>query len=137
MAARWGLLLVMVFCLTASGCSRGTPAALAKLQSVKTGSLEIVLLSDHEAIRHGKDSFVIEFKSSTNGNLMDVGSVRASASMPMPGTPMFGSIDVKRTDVPGRYTATGDFSMAGTWRLKVDWDGSGAPGSVSFSRTVQ
>jgi hypothetical protein len=136
MAARWMLSFVLASCLTASACGRGAPAALTQIQSVKNGPLEIVLLSDHEAIRHGKDSFVIEFRSSTNGNLTDVGSARASASMPMSGAPMFGSIEVKRTDVPGRYAATGDFSMAGTWRMKVEWDGSDAPGSVSFPGTV-
>jgi len=137
MAVKWALLLAIVSCLTATTCGRGAPTAFTQLQSVSTGALEIVVLSDHETIRHGKDSFVIEFRSRANGNLMDVGSVRASASMPMSGAPMFGSIDVKRTDVPGRYAATGDFSMAGTWRMKIDWDGSGTPGSVSFSGTVQ
>ena len=57
---------------------------------------------------------------------VDVGEVRAGASMPMPGMPMFGRINVERAEVPGRYRAEGDFSMAGTWRLNVDWDGPGA-----------
>ena len=128
-------MLAVVSGAVASGCGRGT-APLTPLQSVKSGPLEVVLLSDHDAIRHGKDTFVLEFKSA-DGNLVDVGSVRASATMPMPGMPMFGSIDVQRTGVPGRYTAMSDFSMAGTWRLKVEWDGSAGRGSVGFSRTVQ
>ena len=55
----------------------------------------------------------------------------------MPGMPMFGSIVVQRTDVPGRYRAEGDFGMAGTWRLNVDWDGPKGRGSVAFSGSVQ
>ena len=30
--------------------------------------LDIVLLSPHEGLRHGKDAFVIEFRSTTGGN---------------------------------------------------------------------
>ena len=136
MAAMWVLLPVMVS--GAWGCGRGTgTAALKPIQSVKTATLEVVLLSDHDAIRHGKDAFVIEFKSVSNGSLVDVGGVRARATMLMPGMPMFAGIDVQRTDVPGRYAASSEFSMAGTWRLTVGWDGAIGTGSVAFSGTVQ
>jgi hypothetical protein len=96
-----------------------------------------VVLSTHDALRHGKDAFVIEFRSAADGRLVDVGDVRASATMPMPGMPMFGSIDVKRTDVAGRYAADGQFDMAGTWRMTVQWQGAAGQGSVTFSGTVQ
>lgn len=126
-----GLLLVLTM-----ACGGGD-AALTELQRARAGALQVVLLSDHEALRHGKDSFVIEFRSEPGGALVDVGAVKASASMPMPGMPMFGTIDVQRTDVPGRYAATGEFSMAGTWRVAVEWDGAAGRGSVSFSGSVQ
>jgi len=129
------LALLLAAMLVVSGCGRGnTP--LTQLQSARSGALEVVLLSDHDGIRHGKDTFVVEFKSA-DGSLVDVGTVRASASMPMAGAPMFGSIDLQRTGVPGRYTATSDFSMAGTWRLNVEWDGPAGRGSVNLSGTVQ
>jgi hypothetical protein len=124
----------LVLLLTA-GCGRGTPAALIELQRIKSGTLDVVLLSSHDGLRHGRDAFVIEFRS--NGNLVDVGAVRAAASMPMPGAAMFGSIDVQRTEVPGRYAATGQFDMAGTWRMTLAWDGAAGKGSVAFSGTVQ
>ena len=57
--------------------------------------------------------------------------------MPMAGSPMFASIDVKRTDVAGRYEADGDFSMAGTWRITLQWEGPAGQGSVSFPGSVQ
>jgi YtkA-like len=114
----------------------GGQAPLTELQRVKSGALDVVLLSPHDGLRHGKDTFAIEFRS--NGSLMDAGTVRANATMPMPGSPMFGSIDVSRTDVAGRYTASGQFDMAGTWRLTIDWDGGAAgKGSVTFAGTVQ
>ena len=126
-----GLLLAAVV----MGCGGGS-ARLTELQRVRSGAIDVVVLSPRDALRHGKDDFVIEFKAA-DGGLVDVGDVRASASMSMSGTPMLGSINVQRTDVPGRYRAEGDFSMAGTWRLNVEWDGPKGKGSVAFSGSVQ
>jgi hypothetical protein len=117
-----------------SGC--GGETRLTELQKVRSGMLDVVLLSPREALRHGKDDFIIEFRAA-DGKLVDVGSVSASASMSMSGVPMLGSIAVQRTDVPGRYRADADLSMAGTWRLAIGWDGPAGKGSVSFSGTVQ
>jgi hypothetical protein len=110
---------------------------MTELQRVRSGDLDVLVLSEHEALRHGTDAFTIEFRSAADGHLVDVGTVRASATMPMPGMPMFGTIDVQRTDVAGRYVASGQFDMAGTWRLSVEWDGPTGRGSVSFAGTVQ
>jgi YtkA-like protein len=121
-----------------SACGRGVdPASLTELQRVRSGELEVVLLSPNDTLRRGKDAFTIEFHAVSDGRLVDVGNVRATASMPMPGMPMFGSIDVQRSSVPGRYAANGSFEMAGTWRLTVEWDAGERPGSVSFSGSVQ
>jgi hypothetical protein len=127
-----GLLLAIMTAV--AGC--GGAATLTELQRIKSGMLDVVILSPRDAIRHGKDDFVVEFRS-PNGALVDVGDVRATASMPMAGSPMFGSIAVQRSDVPGRYRADGEFSMAGTWRLGIEWDGQAGKGSVTFSGTVQ
>jgi hypothetical protein len=123
--------------LSAAIAACGGGAKLTELQRVKSGELEIVLLSPHEAIRHGNDSFVVEFRAAAGDRLVDVGDVRGSATMPMPGMPMLGAVDVKRTDVPGRYTAEGRFEMAGTWRMTLGWRGPAGEGSATFSRTVQ
>ena len=131
-AMGWVLLVIVAL---QPGCGGRTAAQMTELQRLKSGALEIVLLSPHDALHHGKDTFTIEFRS--NGNLVDVGSVRATASMPMPGAAMFGSIDVQRTEVPGRYLANGQFDMAGTWRMTVGWDGPAGKGSVTFSGSVQ
>ena len=119
----------------ATGCGGGS-AKLTELQRVRSGTIDVVVLSPRDALRHGKDDFVIEFKAA-DSSLVDVGDVRASASMSMSGTPMLGSINVQRTDIPGRYRAEGDFSMAGTWRLNVEWDGPAGKGAVAFSGSVQ
>ena len=118
-----------------AGCGGGS-AGLTELQRVRSGALEVVVLSPRDSLRHGKDDFTIEFRSG-DGSLVDVGDVRASANMPMPGMPMFSSVTVRRADVPGRYRAEADFSMAGTWRLNVEWDGPKGKGAVAFSGSVQ
>ena len=130
----WGLILVVVS--TAAGCGR-QDASLIELQRLRSGVVDVVLLSPRDVLRHGKDTFIIEFRSTSGGSLTDVGRVHGSANMPMPGMPMFGTIDVKRTAVAGRYDANGEFEMAGTWRLTVQWDGPAGQGSVGFSGTVQ
>lgn len=132
----WGLLIVVA--AIAAGCARANDTThMAELQRVKSGALEIVLLSDHDALRHGKDTFVIDFKSTSGGSLVDVGNVRATANMPMPGMAMFGNIEIQRTGVAGRYAANGQFDMAGTWRMTIEWDGPAGNGSVAFSEAVQ
>ena len=129
--------MLLVFATAvAYACANGT-AKLTELQRVRSGTLDVVVLSPREALVHGKDAFVIEFRSAAGGGLVDVGNVRGSAGMPMPGMPMFGSLDVQRTDIPGRYNANGDFSMAGTWRLTVEWEGPAGRGSVTFPGTVR
>jgi hypothetical protein len=134
MRRRAAVRAVLMAVLTAA-CGSGA-GKLNELQRVKSGTLDIVLLSPRDALRHGKDDFVIEFRSA-DGTLVDVGEVKAAANMPMPGAPMFGAITVQRADVPGRYRAAGDLSMAGTWRLTIEWQGPPGPGSISFSGTVQ
>lgn len=131
-------MLIAVACMTALSCGRGNDAAkLNELQRLKSGTLDVVLLSPREGLRHGKDTFFIEFRSTSDGKSVDVGDVRGSASMPMSGMPMFGSIDVKRTDMAGRYVADGQFDMAGTWRMTIQWQGPAGQGSVAFAGTVQ
>jgi YtkA-like len=127
---------LVMLALTLAAC-RGAGTTLTEVQRVRSGMLDVVVLSPHDALKHGKDSFVIEFRSTPNGNLVDVGDVRGSASMSMSGTPMLGSVDVKRGDQPGRYTADSQLDMAGTWRLTLQWQGPAGQGMTSFSGSVQ
>jgi hypothetical protein len=94
--------------------------------------LDVVLLSAGETLKQGKGAFVIEFRDASGG-LVDVGTVKVSASMPMPGmAPMFGESAITPTDTKGRYDVASDLSMAGTWRFTVTWDGPAGRGSVSM-----
>jgi hypothetical protein len=131
-AVTWTMVLAMAVLQLACGRTGGTMTAL---QRITAGDLEVVVLSPRDALQHGQDTFILEFRKS--GNLVDVGDVRATATMPMPGMPMFGSVDVQRTDVPGRYSASSRFDMAGTWRTTLEWDGPAGRGSVTFSGAVR
>lgn len=133
---RVGWTVVCCAALLNAACGKADDAALTELQRVKSGPLEVVLLSSHDAIKHGQDSFVIEFRSS-DGALIDVGDITVTATMPMPGMPMFGSLDVAKTSVPGRYRVGAKFDMAGTWRTAVQWRAASDPGSATLSVNVQ
>ena len=98
--------------------------------------MEIVLFSTAGTLHRGRNTFTIEFRSPT-GELMDVGTVRGAANMPMPGMVMPGNVEVTPADVPGRYTATAEFGMAGAWQMSIEWKGPAGSGSVNFEGTVQ
>jgi len=55
----------------------------------------------------------------------------------MPGMAMSGGLQVTATDVPGRYAASVEFGMAGTWQWAVEWNGPAGQGSVNFQGGVQ
>ena len=128
--------LVTAACIAIMGCACSNDATLTELHRLKSGTLDIVLLSSRGGLHHGKDSFIIEFRSA-DGTLVDVGDVRGSATMSMPGMPMLGAVDVKRTNVDGRYSADSQLEMAGTWRMTIEWRGSPGQGSVTFAGAVQ
>ncbi len=106
------------------------------VQTVRSGQMDIVLLSRTGTLRSGRNTFTIEFRSAT-GELVDVGTVRATANMPMPGMVMPGNVQVTSGGVPGRYVATAEFGMAGAWQMSIEWSGPAGSGSVNFEGTVQ
>ena len=117
-------------------CGGGGDSGLQEVQRLESGDLDIVLLAEDGTLNQGKDAFVIEFRKG-DGTLVDAGAVTTSANMPMPNMTMPGSVRVERSDVPGRYRATGEFGMAGGWQMKIEWNGPAGQGSVSFEGIVQ
>jgi hypothetical protein len=103
---------------------------------IRSGALTIAVVSPTGTLHQGRNTFTIEFRSA-NGSLVDVGTVHASANMPMPGMVMSGGLEVRRMSVPGRYQATAEFGMAGAWQMAVEWDGPAGHGSVNFQGPVQ
>jgi Cu(I)/Ag(I) efflux system membrane protein CusA/SilA len=107
------------------------------IQTVRSGDLEIVLRSQDGSLRQGRNTFFIEFRRPAINTLVDVGAVRASANMPMPGMVMSSGLQVTPTTVAGRYAATAEFGMAGTWQMAIEWNGPAGHGSVNFQGGVQ
>jgi hypothetical protein len=114
----------------------GSTSGLTTVQEVRAGDLRIVLLSRTGPLKQGRNSYTIEFRS-PDGALVDVGTVKASANMTMPGMVMTGGTQTQRTPVAGRYEVTGEFAMAGAWQMTLEWDGPAGHGSVNFEGAVQ
>ena len=133
---RTGTVVVVLAAAVFAAACGGSNENLKEVQHVRSGDLNVVLLSGDGTLNRGKDAFVIEFRN-PDGSLVDVGTVTTSANMPMPGMTMAGSVQVERSDVPGRYLANGDFGMAGGWQMKIEWNGPAGQGAVSFEGTVQ
>jgi hypothetical protein len=132
-----GVLGSIILIASFAGCGTAEPK-LTELQRARSGEIEVILLARTDALKQGKDQGVLEFRTGSDHRLLDVGAVTASASMAMAGmAPMVGRLDVKRSDVVGRYTFDSDLSMAGTWRISVEWTGTQGKGSVTLPGTVR
>lgn len=130
------LLVFIALILTTAACGKPAGSDQIELQRVHSGDLDVVLLSSDGALTHGKDTFTLEFRR--GDTLVDVGTVKAGASMVMAGmAPMLGSVFLDRGDVPGRYKAETDLSMSGGWQLKIEWDGPAGKGSASLQATAE
>jgi Cu(I)/Ag(I) efflux system membrane protein CusA/SilA len=118
------------------GASVEESSAAGLIQRTRSGDLDISVGSPTGALSQGRSSFLIEFRDAASGEPVDVGTVRVAATMAMPGMVMSGGVRVEPTRTPGRYTAVGEFAMAGAWRMTIEWEGPAGRGSVSFEGTV-
>jgi Cu(I)/Ag(I) efflux system membrane protein CusA/SilA len=120
-----------------TGTEAGTASAGGGVvQTVRSGDMEIVLLTPTGTLRTGRNTVTIEFRSPT-GDLLDVGTVRVAANMAMPGMVMSGNVQVLATGVLGRYTVTAEFGMGGAWPISIEWNGPAGRGSANFEGAVQ
>jgi len=107
------------------------------IQRVTSGRTAVALIGPDGAITRGRSTFYVEFRSTDDGRLVDVGDVQLSATMTMPGMLMSAGVEVKRTSVAGRYEASGDFGMAGAWTMTVNWAGASGRGSAVLQGEVR
>jgi Cu(I)/Ag(I) efflux system membrane protein CusA/SilA len=127
----------LVWRASAPPADRATGDGRGVIQTVQAGELDVVLVSPTGTLRQGRNAFTIEFRRAGTTTLVDAGTVRASANMPMPGMAMSGGLQVTPTGVPGRYAATAEFGMAGAWQMAIEWNGPAGTGSVNFQGGVQ
>jgi AcrB/AcrD/AcrF family/YtkA-like len=116
------------------GTGSGTDGRV--VETARSGTLDVVVLSPTGTLRSGRNTFTVEFRSSS-GDLVDVGTVRVSANMTMPGMVMSGNAQVQPTGVAGRITVTAEFGMAGAWPITIEWDGPAGQGTVTIQGSVQ
>jgi Cu(I)/Ag(I) efflux system membrane protein CusA/SilA len=124
-----------------AGRGKGHPIAAVSdggvVQTVRSGDVEIILRSSAAALRQGRNTFTIEFRRLGTNELLDVGTVRASGNMTMPGMVMSSGLRVSPSGVAGRYLATAEFGMSGAWQMALEWNGPAGQGSVNFQGSVQ
>lgn len=106
------------------------------VHTVRSGAIDVVVLSSTGSLRSGRNEFTIEFRAAS-GALVDVGTVRVTANMAMPGMVMPGNAQAQATDTAGRHVVTAEFGMAGAWPITIEWDGPAGRGSVTFQGSVQ
>jgi hypothetical protein len=128
---------VVVAALCLMACGSEPQGSMRELQRASAGAYEVVLLAPSDALPKGPGFAILEFRTS-NGALVDVGTVTVNATMAHPGTePMRGGSEVKPTPAPGRYEIATDFNMAGTWDLAIEWDGPAGRGTARLPGTVR
>jgi Cu(I)/Ag(I) efflux system membrane protein CusA/SilA len=107
------------------------------IETVRAGDLVVTVLSETGMLKQGRTTFAIEFRSASTNALVDIGDVRLSASMSMPGMVMPAATEIVPSGTAGRYVVTGEFGMPGAWRMTLEWNGPAGKGSVSFDGDVQ
>ena len=113
-----------------ASCSQAPDNSMKEIGSARAGALDVVLLAPSETLPQGKGFAILEFRADS-GALVNVGTVKVSATMPHPGAAtMTGGSEVKPTPAPGRYEIATDFSMAGGWFFAIEWDGPRGRGSA-------
>jgi Cu(I)/Ag(I) efflux system membrane protein CusA/SilA len=107
------------------------------VQTIRAGDLEIVLSTPTGSLRPGGNEMMLAFRSATSSEPVDVGTVRVAGVMSMPGMVMSADITARPTGGVGKYEASGQFGMAGTWGMTIEWDGPAGKGSAAFEGTVR
>ena len=120
------------------GCKSTAVAETKEIQAQRTKDLVIALLNEKGELVMGQNRFIIAFRSASNNQPIDVGTVTVGSSMAMPGmAPMTAPIELEPAGTTGQYTAKSDFAMSGAWKFEVRWDGPAGRGTASFNTNVR
>ena len=136
----WKACIVFAVVVTTAACQhQSAPATGTELQKVQAGDLDVVLLAPASSLKQGEDdAFTLEFRRTGSNTLVDVGTVKVSATMPMAGMPpMMANASAMPTGTAGRYTVNSPLTMSGTWSIGVEWEGPAGSGSAKLSANAQ
>lgn len=113
-------LAVVILGLTLAACgkSNGSGGELKQISQQRVGDYVVTLLSDTGQLKQGKNKYALEFRKAADNQLVDVGEVKLSSRMPMPGmSDMLGGASATPSGTAGRYTVESDFEMRGKWNF--------------------
>ena len=130
-----GLLTGLVL---AVGVAAGAGAEDKTIATQKTKDVVIAMKNEAGQWKQGPNTFVVEFTSAKDKQLLDAGKVTLSASMTMPGmAPMLAGATLEHDKVPGRYVGKIQFPDSGSRQVTVTWDGPAGKGSTRFNVPVR
>jgi hypothetical protein len=110
----------------------GTPFAMQKVKD-----LSVNFIHPKGQLQNAMNDILIEFRDSTSGELVDVGTVKFDLDMNMPGMVMHSGATIQPTSTPGRYRAKVKPDMGGDWMATLHYQGPHGEGSTSFSVNVK
>jgi hypothetical protein len=133
-----GLCAFALATLLLGSCKSSAVAETKEIQTQQTKDLTIVLLNEKGELAMGQNRFIIAFRSASNNQPIDVGTVTLSSSMAMPAmAPMTAAMELEPAGTTGQYTAKSEFPMSGAWKFEVRWDGPAGRGTTSFNTNVR
>lgn len=118
--------------LALTACRGGGAGDLKQIEQQRVGEYVVTLLNGTGQLQQGQNKLVLEFRQVADMQLVNVGNVQVTLSMPSMPT-MSGAASATPSGTPGRYDVTGDFSMRGMWNLMVAF---GQSQHVPFALTV-
>ena len=120
--------------------TRGVPGGYGEgtvVASERVGDLVVTLLAPDGQLRPGTSELEVRFTSASTGQSVDVGRVALDATMPMPGMMMTSAGAIAPGAGRGTYNVRAEFGMAGTWSIRVRWDGPAGQGTAAMSGEVR
>lgn len=124
--------LALVAC---GGKGSGGGGELKQIAQQRVGDYIVTLLSESGQLKQGPNKYAMEFRKASDNQLADVGEVKLSSRMPMPGmSDMIGGAAATPSGTPGRYNIESNFEMRGKWNFGATF---GANQRVMFPINVQ
>ena len=133
-----GLATLTLAAMYLTACKSSQAVETKPIESQREGNLVVSLLNEKGELAQGQNRFVVWFRSVSDNQFVNVGTVTVSSSMAMPGmAPMTAPIELESAGSTGQYAAKGDFAMSGAWKFEVRWDGPAGRGATSFNSNVR
>ncbi len=115
-----------------SGPNSGTTFVTQKVKD-----LTVNLIHPKGQLQNAMNEILIEFRDTTSGELVDVGTVKFDLDMNMPGMVMHSGSTIQPTGKPGLYKVNVKPDMPGDWMATLRYEGPRGNRSVSFSVSVK